>query len=132
MKKNSLRHGLLFCLFLVSVNLANSLKYLSHMQSSWKVAAYFFVHFLLLFCFVYKVYRDLSSKNSFLLKASKKLWSVPIPFGAKIATTIVMGGNIISIIFGISYYPFFDVGMFRSSKDFRGQPKVVYLPKYYY
>lgn len=65
-------------------------------------------------------------------KCWRQFKNLPIPKGAKWAIGIVFIGNLLTIAFAKSYYPFYEVGMFRwSSKNWKPDP-VLHKTKYFY
>jgi hypothetical protein len=106
-------------------------KWLPYFQSSRKWKLYFFLYGCL---FVYGgllIYNSFS-KEGVLGKCWQQFKNLSIPTAAKWAIGIVFIGNLLTIGFAKSYYPFYEVGMFRwSSRNWKPAP-VLHKTKYYY
>ena len=113
------------------INLIQSRESYNNFDSSIGCILFILIHILFIGLLILTTVRGLI-KQSFVQIILDTFNTISIPRGAKIATIIIFGGNIIAIIIGKPCYPFYDVGMFRWSKEFGHQDKIVYQPKYYY
>lgn len=129
MKNKNLREFIiLFILILISFNGMQSYQGKLHSMSG---KLYLLLHFVVvLFLLVYLIRNYINKGVSY--KLLMKFYFLSIPKGAKIAIALVFMGNFLCIGFAKSYYPFYEVGMFRWSSNFSNPAKMVYAPKYYY
>jgi hypothetical protein len=126
--KNLREISLILFLTLIAFNGLQSYdsKLNSNLGKVYLLAHFFIILFLLIYA--YKNYL----KKGVLYKIVALFFSLTIPNSAKIIIIVIFIGNFISIGLAKSYYPFYEVGMFRWSSKFSNPEKIVYKPKYYY
>jgi hypothetical protein len=93
---------------------------------------YFWISVLLIIVSGSLLILTLVRKKSFIPVVIQKFNSLSIPRGAKVVILVVLLGNLVAIGLGKSWYPFYDVGMFRWSSPFQNTDKVMHQLKYYY
>lgn len=122
-------------LFILTIILFNTIQSFAK-EAAWqsvtlKKKVYLVISLGLAIGWAYLLYRSIT-KDGVVMLVVKKFWALTIPKGAKVAIMIVFVGNVITIAIAKSYYPFYEVGMFRWSSKVSGKDKTLYCPKYYY
>jgi hypothetical protein len=97
----------------------------------------FFKYFVLVSILVSVIWivlsvRDYLHRRGIFYYCIQKFRSLAIPRVAKRVIVLVFSVNLMAILLGRSWYPFYDVGMFRWSTKFTDKEKIVHQPKYYY
>lgn len=118
-------------LIFVFFNLTNSQEYFARYEEL-KIAVYLGIQILGLVLLFREIILDIRNPDGWIKSAWNYGKNLNIPKSAKIATMIVLTGNIVHIAIGQMNYPFSDVGMFRYPTDFREMPAKVNIAKYYY
>jgi hypothetical protein len=121
--------GMFFILLLIFFNGLQSID--RDTLLGWKGKIYILVHLVCLGLLIFQIINNFKNKGV-LFKTIIKFWNLPINKSLKIAVIIVFMGNLVSIGIGKPSYPFYDVGMFRWSKEFSNPSKILYRTKYYY
>lgn len=123
---------LLFILTIVLFNTIQSFAKEGALQSATlKRKVYFAISFCFALCWGYLLYRSIA-KGGVVMIIAKKFWALTIPKGAKVVIIIVFVSNLITIGIAKSYYPFYEVGMFRWNSKLSNMDKILYCPQYYY
>lgn len=123
---------ILLVILLIEFNFAQCFdKWLPYFKASLKWKLYFCLHGCLLILWFYLVYRSLT-QGGVVAKCWQQFKVLSIPRGAKWALSIVFIGIVLTVGFAKSYYPFYEVGMFRWSSSKWKPNKVLYKTKYFY
>lgn len=131
-KRYLLELFLLVLLMLVTFNFIQSIEqWKPFIRTSIKWKVLFGFHLAIFFLLVYLIYRSIKTRGV-VGACAEKFRALDIPRGAKTAILIVFFGNLITIAIAKSYYPFYEVGMFRWTSKFSNPEKIVYSTKYYY
>jgi len=93
---------------------------------------YFWVSVILICICTFLLIRIFIKGQSIFPILFHKFRSLHIPKVAKYIIVFIMTGNLVAIVLGKAWYPFYDVGMFRWSTPYQDSDKMVYQPKYYY
>jgi len=115
---------------LMSLLQTEQLSYYYHTLSLFRIYVWISIAVILISGFL--LFRMLARKESFIPLVIQKFKSLSIPQGAKVLIVIVLFGNLVAIGLGKSWYPFYDVGMFRWLTPFQNYNKELHQLKYYY
>lgn len=120
-------------LFFIVINLIQSRYFYNFFDSPIRLSIFCIFQVVLVILLSVFILVKVLRKTSVLIALYKLFYfKISMPIGAKIVISIVVIGNLLSVILAKPVYPFYDVGMFRWNSTFENKSEIVYKPKYYY
>lgn len=124
--------ALLTIALMLLMSLLQTERLMYYYSSLFFFRVYFWVSVVLICICIFLLIKNIIRGQSMIPIIYQKFRSLRIPKAAKYVIVIVMTANFIAITLGKSWYPFYDVGMFRWSTPYQNRDKIMYQLKYYY